>query len=496
MNTNLEKVIRVLNHRSLLEATNNKELARLSGLTTKTITRSKADIDTYAKTAPIPSVADELSIDKKIVENYIDVAANNTKIKSKYFYSNILGAAAGYILRQETNLINNVNQPLKVINIGIAFMRLASQIKSKKNSGEGRPIHSKSKLLKYLLEATNNVTFVDKLFKRSDSYKTGKYSKVWSLTAKGEEVVEEAVNKTVSWLGSNNVPVFPEHIRGYICGGKSGTSPLQPPICFTISLQSLPNMSLISMLHILNHSEPSSTPGYINVTLENLSSTDETLGRDYNIFTRLRSAERKALGYINYDISGGIQIISFSILYKNLNDPNLFEKYPMLFNYAHDPAYKQDLRVEVSKALNISIDDVKSLLTAYANGSDKNSDKHPKLKEFAEESDLLRKEVIAITAEKNPDILAHAQNQSKKSFPDDLDWMAVEEEDPQLSRDKASVYFFIWTWYEKQIRDAMLSLVSDGIPVHDAVYSKQKLPCTDFEDVVLKQTGFEVKISH
>ena len=493
MNPNLEKVIRVLKHRSLLQSTNNKELARLSGLTTKTITRSKADIDTYAKTAPTASGADELSIDKKIVENYIDVAANNTKVKSKYFYSNILGAAAGYILRQETDLINNVNQPLKVINIGIAFMSLASQIKSKKNSGEGRPIHSKSKLVKYLLDSTNKVAFVDKLFKRSDSYKTGAFSKVWCLTAKGDDIVVEAVNKTVDWLGSNNVPVSPEHIKGYICGGKSGT--LSPP-CLTISLQYLNTFSLPSLLHILNHSEPSPTKGYMNITLENLSSTDATLGRDYNIFTRLRSDERKALGYINYDISGGIQVISFGILLQYSADPNIYEEYDMLFNYASDPQYKKALRKEIASALNIFVDDVKSLLTAYANGSTKNSDKHPKLKQFADESDLLRKEVISITKQYNPDLLKSAIEQSKNDFPDDLDWMAVEDEDPQISRDKASVYFFIWTWYEKQIRDAMLSVVSDGIPVHDAVYSKQKLPCKDFEDAVLAQTGFEVKITH
>jgi predicted RNA methylase len=42
----------------------------------------------------------------------------------------------------------------------------------------------------------------------------------------------------------------------------------------------------------------------------------------------------------------------------------------------------------------------------------------------------------------------------------------------------------------------MLSVVDDGIPVHDAVYSKHKLPFKDFEDAIYRQTGFEVKISH
>lgn len=63
-------------------------------------------------------------------------------------------------------------------------------------------------------------------------------------------------------------------------------------------------------------------------------------------------------------------------------------------------------------------------------------------------------------------------------------------------RKMASVYFFIWTYFEKQIRDVMLSLVDDGIPVHDAIYSKMDIPFQDFEDAIFKQTGFEVKISN
>jgi hypothetical protein len=40
----------------------------------------------------------------------------------------------------------------------------------------------------------------------------------------------------------------------------------------------------------------------------------------------------------------------------------------------------------------------------------------------------------------------------------------------------------------------MLSVVDDGIPVHDAIYSKQEVEYKYLQDVVLEKTGFEVKI--
>jgi hypothetical protein len=40
----------------------------------------------------------------------------------------------------------------------------------------------------------------------------------------------------------------------------------------------------------------------------------------------------------------------------------------------------------------------------------------------------------------------------------------------------------------------MLSVVDYSIPVHDAIYSKQKLKSEIFQDAIFTQTGFDVKI--
>jgi hypothetical protein len=139
------------------------------------------------------------------------------------------------------------------------------------------------------------------------------------------------------------------------------------------------------------------------------------------------------------------------------------------------------------------IDEVKQRLTAYANGSQKKVDKSPELKEFFEPSDQLRREVISVIKTNKPELLKSAIEQSKNSCPEDQDWQNVEKEkSTREAQDKASVFFFLWTYFEKQIRDVMLSIVDDGIPMHDAIYSKQELP---FEEAIMAQTGFQLKIS-
>lgn len=77
-----------------------------------------------------------------------------------------------------------------------------------------------------------------------------------------------------------------------------------------------------------------------------------------------------------------------------------------------------------------------------------------------------------------------------------MDWVSTRRLDDATERAKSSVFFFIWTYYEKQIRDAMLSVVPDGIPVHDAIYSRHQVALEDFEKAILERTGFEVKVSH
>ena len=104
----------------------------------------------------------------------------------------------------------------------------------------------------------------------------------------------------------------------------------------------------------------------------------------------------------------------------------------------------------IANDLGKSIDEVKELLTAYSNGSQKKVGQSEQLKAFFKESDQLRREVVATIGAHQPELLKSAIAQSKHSFPEDMDWQSIEKEATgQESRDKASVFFFIWTYFEK-----------------------------------------------
>lgn len=507
MNNDLQKVLRVLQHRGLAASTSNTELARLSGLSRATINKSKGAIDNYLKSAPKPTHADEISVDRKLISTYVDIAL--TSGTCNQHFAQVTGAVAGFILRNYTSLINNIQTPKKIVRIGQAYLSLVTQIESRKGD-KGTPIHSQSKHAKYLLNELNNSTLVTDLFTRSDSYRTDEYSKTWKIKPKAEQLNKLIMNKTIELVKEYNsklseFTLSTLHIGGSICTGKSvnlalGSRTSPEGQYLSIRIDQLGMLSVSSFLQVMSIARPSFFSSYISVPLANLASVDPDKGRTYNIFTRLRSTERKALGYRNYDISGGLQIISFNILvcyphpkYKTFDD--LHAEYPLIFDYGVDPEAKTALRKEIANDLGITVTEVKALLTAYANGSQKQVGNSSRLQEFYKQSDQLRREVVSTISANRSEIVESAIEQSKKSFPEDVDWQSIEKEgDSQDSRDRASVFFFVWTYFEKQVRDAMLSVVPDGIPVHDAIYSKQHVPFSLLEQAVLNQTGFDVKI--
>ncbi len=508
MNEKIKKVLRVLKARGLEQSTPVKELAGLTGLSRQIISISKSEIEAYSQSAPPPSTSDEAFVDKQSIDTYVDIAL--TSGKEERHFAQVTGAVAGFVLRHHSDLINNIQTPKKVVRVGQGYLSLVAQTEARKGA-KGTPVHSQSGAAKYLLTELNNSTLVKELFSRSNSYRADAYSKTWKLTAKAEQLNKLIMREMIKLIDEHNTQQIrfthsPVHMRCAICSGKSvkrnpkSHLPIEDRY-FEIPVQALGTLSVPSFLQVMALAEPYPF-SCVTIPLKNLASVDPDKGRTYNIFTRLRSSERKALGYHNYDISGGLQIICFNILYQYPNGNyqdfyDLKDAYPLIFEYGNDPGAKQALRQGIANDLGISIDEVKKLLTAYANGSQKKVGSSSKLQEFFKESDQLRREVIAVIAASEPKLLKSAIQQSNKSFPGDMDWKSSEKEnDRQVARDKASVFFFIWTYFEKQVRDVMLSVVDDGIPVHDAIYSKHDIDCEIFEKAVGKQNGFVVKIGH
>jgi hypothetical protein len=178
----------------------------------------------------------------------------------------------------------------------------------------------------------------------------------------------------------------------------------------------------------------------------------------------------------------------------------------MLWKYTHDKAYKKRIRDEIAQALGIDVEEnVKPQLTAYANGSKKDINLHAYYKTFQEESDKLRKNVLKYISISEPKVLMRAKEQSRKwkALQKEIDWSDTESmETRPEALGKSSVFFFVWTWYERQIRQAMLDVLNDGevrvdeggIEVHDAVYSKRDIDEKILEQAIYSNTGFSIII--
>lgn len=255
-----------------------------------------------------------------------------------------------------------------------------------------------------------------------------------------------------------------------------------------IKISNLKNFELNSIFSLLVGAVKI-TKDELSVPIVHESSGDETLGRSYNVFCRLKSKERLELGYISYDMNAALQSISLQLIKAT------YEEFPTLWNYTHDKEHKRRKRYEVAQALNVDVGIVKKKLTAFANGSMSGIDLHYYYEAFQAESDSLRRAVLKQIIQTEPDVLKRAREQSKRELPEELDWSDIESKETLTEmRNKASVFFFVWTWYERKIRKAMLTVLTDGIELHDAVYSKLNIPAETVQEVIRELTGFDIII--
>ena len=501
MHSDLERVLRVLNERNLLLVTSIADIAKIAGLSRQSIHNAKSQFSSYLATSPESTQEDYDVVDQQLLSIYVDHALVSSS--EDRLFAQVTGAVAGYVLRHKSNLVNDALTIKKIVTLGQHYLSLICQVTARKYN-VGTPIHSQGKAAKYLLTELGGSELVDALFTRTDSYIKGTRSKLWSMSSEGLEVNELIKHYTIKLI-DKYLKDWRERQAGLgMCSEKSVnfkvTSELPENRFVNVSLSKIGTLSVPSFLQVMGVAEPSISEGYLSVPLRNLANIDPSKGRTYNIFTRLRSEERKALGFKNYDISGGLQIICFNVLskysadkYKDFDD--LTAKFPLIFQYGFDPEAKSSIRNEISEDLDISVEEVKRLLTAYSNGSQKKVGDSKKLQDFFDQSDLLRREVLSVVKGCLPELLESAMLQSKQSFPEDYDWQSIEKEkSSKEARGEASVFFFVWTFFEKEIRDAMLTILIDGIPLHDAVYSRLDVKYELLEEVIFKETGFQLKV--
>ena len=325
---------------------------------------------------------------------------------------------------------------------------------------------------------------MDKLFNRSRYYEVARRSKRWKPTELLRGLVDRAIQELLVVLPELG-GVVSSNLYLYM-SPQSGAKVVPPVNIIEILFHSLRSFEVNSVFNLLMRTVKV-TKTSIFVPIVHEASTDEALGRSYNVFCRLRSRERLELGYISYDMNSALQSICLHLIQASRDD------YPVLWDYTHDKDHKRKMRLEVAEALNINLNTVKSKLTAFANGSISSITLHGYYKAFQEESDRLRRAVLKHINETEPDVLERAIEQSRRELPEELDWSDIESEETlDEMRNKASVFFFVWTWYERAIRKAMLTVLTDGLEVHDAVYSKMDIDPRLVEQAILEQTGFSI----
>lgn len=213
---------------------------------------------------------------------------------------------------------------------------------------------------------------------------------------------------------------------------------------------------------------------------------DSQQSRIYSCFTSVSSEARKALGFINYDIGAALQTICLGLV----KDLSLYPLHQQLIN--NKILFRQTIMNETGNDLAW----VKQELSKLDNESAGKTHASTTLQSYYEEALKLRKDVINTVPQAT---LIIASTYAKTEFAKTWDKQSKAFIFSPKGIKESSLFFFIWTQYERIIREAMSECFTQPQAcqhVHDAIYSKEVIDIATIEQYVLHKTGFTVKISH
>ena len=255
------------------------------------------------------------------------------------------------------------------------------------------------------------------------------------------------------------------------------------PLDFVVTKEQLHQIRLRDVMLLL-----SCCAGYNDGFIIRLKITDEQYSRVYSVFTSISSDTRTLLGFTNYDIGSALQTICLQLV----DNPSCYPLHQELMNDKN--AFRHKIMLETGNDLKWAKKEL-----SKANNLDnmpKRYKQYPRLEAYYEEAVLLREEVIQSA---DTTILERAEAFAKPKWR--KKWLKDKKE-PEFIVDgvkESSLFFFIWTQYEREIREAMMSCFSTPEAchqVHDAVYSTEEVDMQVIEEVAFGVTGFRVKISH
>jgi len=328
-------------------------------------------------------------------------------------------------------------------------------------------IPSSNKHLRWLNES-DTLGLRTKLFSTGDlkNYRVGHFSMKYTPTLLMQELAKSAIDymQLLNFHQTNK--------------------PVLAPLDFIMDKSLLKTLKLQDIAILLND-----CIGYSNGFIIRPVPLDRQYSRIYSCFTTISSETRKALDFINYDIGAALQTICLQLV----NQPSL---YPLHQDLVTDKvAFRQKIMNESGE----SKEWVKQELSKLDNKETPPKYNHPTLKAYYQEAQQLRKEVINTTQNTEQEIYNKAYLFAKINYKKHYNSQTKKYDFIPNGRKESSIFFFIWTQYERQIREAMKQCFSNPQAcqeVHDAIYSKENVNISLIEQRVYKDTNFKVQISH
>ncbi len=483
------------------------DIANMVRLRRETVQRNITQMDKYRKKCDTASADDIRFMEARSLEIMLGKAKT---IKEQ------LGAIAGHKLRYQTQTLARLNTSVRVIEVGTAAIEICRLIlqtkdRDRKHKNEGK-VYSRKAAVRTLQHQVADI--IDMMFhRRYESTSTRKLTRqtkyesfIWSINPLMLKVLEDTIYEYVNTHLSTTITAIQpytqmSHLFVYLCIGYprsvtlgnvatlSHITPVKPKV-FVVSLETFRLFNFQSQLHLLSAFNFFNSQGNMVFSANHTSSTNQHLGRSYNVVSQILADERKLADYTNYDISAALQVIALHFVDNALN------KYPMLYRYSRVKKYKQYMRISIAESMGWEVSKVKQELTAYSNGK-VCREHNALLQQFAKESDRLRREFMRAVWISEPEVVDRAIKQSRRTINTDTEWIdAAMDNKAEIARDKASIFFFTWTWYERKIRMAMLKIIDDGIEVHDAVYSKYKnISLLTLRKHIKAETGFTMMLT-
>jgi len=377
-------------------------------------------------------------------------------------------AALTTISLRENKLIDGRVSRIQQTTFGERYFNFYTRVVS----GSGRVL-STNKNRSWFYEDYDNGKAISKLLVKDSSYQVGNYAMKFKPTDLGNTVISRVVElfQLLNFKEANIVFDPLHHIE------------LPQELVSQIKFTDL----VILLKNTIGYKDGKFIIG--------LNKLDTQTDRVYSVFTSISSDTRTKLGYINYDIQAAMPTISIQLLADWERD----EDNPMYPYHQEIVTDRTKFRQKVMDETGKSLKWVKTELSKLDNMTSYNT-KSEILSEYCEEGITIRDSVINRIKEQNEQMYNIAYVKAKdvleKVWDEELNQLKFE---PIGEKKESSIFFFIWTQVERQVREAMKTCFKDQDQVldcHDAVYSKKEVTIKELEKAVLDQTGFEVKISH